>query len=206
MLVYAATKNLGKLDELRSIFAPSGWRIASTDRYADVTEGENSYAENASLKARALAATLSAGGEPAPVIGDDSGLEIVALGGRPGVLSARYGGTHATWRERRAALLAEIAATGSSDRRARFVCALHFISRDGREYAVLADFPGTISRDERGDGGFSYDAIFMPAGLQTTFAELAFDEKNRISHRGRAARALLEAVGPAAGNHARTGM
>lgn len=206
MLVYAATKNAGKLDELRAIFAEFGWRIETSARYADVAEGERSYAENAALKARALATTLVEGGEPAAVIGDDSGLEIFALGGRPGVLSARYGGDHATWRERRTALLAEVAATGSTDRRARFMCALHFIAADGREFSSLAEFAGTVAAAERGDGGFSYDAIFVPGGMSQTFAELTETEKNRISHRARAARDLVEAVDPAAQKESRSGM
>lgn len=206
VLVYAATKNRGKLDELRAIFADAGWRIEDSVLYADVDEGTTSYEENAALKARALHATLATGGEAEPVIGDDSGLEIVALGGGPGILSARYGGAGATWRDRRRSLLADLMRTGSSDRRARFVCALHFITADGREFAVREHFEGTIAMHERGDGGFSYDAIFVPDGMSSTFAELADVEKNRISHRAKAARRLLEAVGSGVRKNTTTGM
>ncbi|GAC1303514.1 MAG: XTP/dITP diphosphatase [Vulcanimicrobiaceae bacterium] len=206
MLVYAATKNTGKLDELRAIFAEAGWRIEDYARYADVAEGTRSYAENAALKARGLYATLAEGGEPAPVLGDDSGLEVAALDGRPGILSARYGGQLATWRERRQALLLELQGSGGVDRRARFVCALHFITADGREFAVCDELPGSLSAAERGHGGFSYDAIFVPAGMRKTFAELTDVEKNRISHRARAARRLVEAVTPNVGKDSRTGM
>ncbi|GAC1567768.1 MAG: RdgB/HAM1 family non-canonical purine NTP pyrophosphatase [Vulcanimicrobiaceae bacterium] len=206
MLVYAATKNRGKLDELRAIFATAGWRIEDSSLYADVDEGTTSYEENAALKARALHATLAADGEAEPVIGDDSGLEITALAGRPGILSARYGGGEATWRQRRHDLLAEIARSGSADRHARFVCALHFITADGREFAVRESLDGSIGTAERGDGGFSYDAIFIPAGFDRSFAEVPAREKNRISHRARAARRLLEAVGTGAGKDDRRGM
>jgi len=190
VLVYAATKNLGKLDELRAICADFGWRVESSTRYADVAEGTTSYEHNASLKARALYAILVAEGAPAAVIGDDSGLEVRALGDRPGILSARYGPAGATWRDRRSELLRELAASGSSDRRARFVCALHYIGADAREYTVREELPGTLADENRGDGGFSYDAIFVPADLTKTFAELPEREKNRISHRARAARRL----------------
>lgn len=206
MLVYAATTNRGKLDELRAIFAEAGWRIEDSPSYADVAEGTRSYADNAALKARSLYATLVADGVPAAVIGDDSGLEVAALAGRPGVLSARYGGQDASWLERRRAILSEIAAGGSTDRRARFVCALHFIAADGREFAVDDELAGSVAEIERGNGGFSYDAIFVPDGTRETFAELTDVDKNRMSHRGRAARKLVKAVDSSVGKDAGSGM
>ena len=105
MRVVAATKNAGKLRELQAIFAPLGWRIEADPNYVDPPEGETSYAANAALKARALRAQLLAAGRTDPVIGDDSGLEVAALQGKPGVLSARYAGDEATWPQRRAKLL-----------------------------------------------------------------------------------------------------
>ena len=197
MLIYVATKNAGKLRELQAMFASSCWELRTFPPYADVSEGETSYADNAALKARALRAQLDSGA-PAAVMGDDSGLEVEALGGRPGVLSARYGGSAATWSERRRALLRELAATGDAERRARFVCAIHFIDAAGREVDVERDLPGRISFEERGEGGFSYDPIFVyePRGL--TFGELPEEEKNAVSHRARAAQALLEAYGTVA--------
>jgi len=206
VLVYAATKNSGKLDELRAIFSAAGWRVEESARYADVAEGTLGYAENAALKARALYATLVADGEPAPVLADDSGLEVAALGNRPGVLSARYGGEGATWRERRTAVLRDVAASRSADRSARFVCALHFITADGAEFANIGALAGTLAERERGDSGFSYDAIFIAAGSPRTLAELPAREKNLVSARFRAARELLEAVGPSVGKDSRTGM
>ncbi len=192
--VYVATKNAGKMRELREIFAGTPFSLETYAEYADVVEGETSYAENASLKARALRAQLAAAGIAAAVLGDDSGLEIRALGNRPGVLSARYGGANATWSERRRGLIGEVGAVGSPDRSARFVCALHFIDAGGRETATLETIEGEISPDERGEAGFSYDPIFLLPARGVTFAELSAEEKNRISHRARAAAALLAAL------------
>lgn len=194
MRVFVATKNAGKLGELREIFAGSPLAVATFDAYADVVEGETSYAENAALKARALRAQLDAAGIEGAVLGDDSGLEVGALDGRPGVLSARYGGVAATWAQRRRALLDEVARSGSADRSARFVCALHLIDEAGEEFAVRAHIDGVIACAERGDAGFSYDPIFELPDRRRTFAELPGDEKNRISHRALAAAALLGAV------------
>jgi XTP/dITP diphosphohydrolase len=192
--VYAATKNPGKLRELRELFAGSGWEIESYAGYGDVAEGETSYAENAALKARTLRATLLADGATGAVLGDDSGLEVAALDGRPGVLSARYGGSDASWAERRARLLAEVAASGSKDRSARFVCALHYITSNGSAVAVEADVRGSIAEVERGESGFSFDPIFWYPAAGKTFAELEPRQKNAISHRGRAVSELLAAV------------
>jgi XTP/dITP diphosphohydrolase len=196
MRVYVATKNAGKMRELREIFAGSPIAVDTYDDYADVVEGESSYAENAALKARALRAQLEAAGISAAVLGDDSGLEVRALGDRPGVLSARYGGPNATWSERRRGLIGELAATGSFDRSARFVCALHFIDEAGRETATLETIAGAIAPEERGEAGFSYDPIFLLPERGVTFAELPAEEKNRISHRARSAAALLAALEP----------
>jgi XTP/dITP diphosphohydrolase len=190
---YVATKNRGKLAELLAIFADSPFELHVYEAYRDPAEGETSYAENAALKADALRAQLHAAGIEAAVLADDSGLEVAALGGRPGVLSARYGGPDATWSERRRALLAETDATGSPDRSARFVSALHVVLADGTVYPATGTFDGAVAYGERGDGGFSYDAIFaLPDGR--TFAELPTEEKNRISHRARAAAAVIAAV------------
>ena len=193
MRVVAATKNPGKLRELQAIFAPLGWKIEADPRYVDPPEGESSYAENAALKARALRAQLLAAGESRAVIGDDSGLEVAALAGRPGVLSARYGGDDATWPERRAKLVGEVAAARGQNRSARFVCALHFISDDGDELSVTRDVVGQIAETERGEGGFSYDAVFEYPPHGPTFAELSEEEKNAISHRAQAAVVLRDA-------------
>jgi XTP/dITP diphosphohydrolase len=192
--VYVATGNAGKLRELRAIFTGSGWDLMQYDGYREVSEDGDTYAANAALKARALHAQLAAGGISEAVIGDDSGLEVAALDGRPGVLSARYFRANASWPERRAGILAEVHESGSQDRSARFVCALHFIDGSGREVAVERDVQGRISEVERGSAGFSYDPIFEYPPAGRTFAELTEEEKNAVSHRARAAHALLEAV------------
>jgi len=187
MRVYAATTNAGKLRELQALFASAGWEIVAFEAYAAPDEGEASYADNAALKARALAARLREAGVAAPVVADDSGIEVTALGGAPGVLSARYGGEGATWADRRRLLREALAATGSADRSARFVCAVHFIAADGREFAAEGTVEGAIVERERGDGGFSYDAVFLYPPAGKTFAELTEEEKNAVSHRRRAA-------------------
>ncbi len=202
MTVYVATKNAGKLRELREIFGGSGWDLRPYPGYRDVVEGDVSYAANAALKARALWDQLRAEGLAAAVLGDDSGLEVFALGGRPGVRSARYGGADATWAQRRSALLAEVLAAGAG-RGARFVCALHFIAADGSETDAIAVYDGLLSLAERGTAGFSYDPIFESPEDGRTFAELEESEKNLISHRARAARALLEKLETRAGDRAR---
>jgi XTP/dITP diphosphohydrolase len=189
--VYVATKNEGKLEELRAILGSHGWSPRVWPDYADVLEGDRSYAENAALKARALRRQLLDAGIDAPVIGDDSGLEVVALGGRPGVLSARYGGAGATWSLRRRTLLAELDATGSRERDARFVCALCFVDA-GLVLTVERDVWGAIAAEERGEAGFSYDPIFYYPPLGKTFAELEAAQKNAVSHRAQAVSALVE--------------
>ena len=194
MELVVATNNAGKLREFEAIFAPTSWRVVRHAAYRDVDEGDQSYADNAALKARTLAAALRAVGDDRAVLGDDSGLEIAALGGRPGVLSARYGGADATWAQRRERLLAEVAASASADRRARFVCALHFVDGDAREIATIGTCDGVLARESRGAAGFSFDPIFeLPNG--STFAEVTEEEKNRTSHRARAVAALLRRIG-----------
>ncbi len=193
MNVFVATKNAGKLRELRAIFAGYGWTLETYEGYADPEEGVDSYIDNAAEKARALRAQLVAVGRRVAVLGDDSGLEVDALGGRPGVVSARYGGPDATWAQRRQLLRDELAAAGG-ERGAAFVCALHFIDENGEETSVLRRLRGTIAETDRGEAGFSYDPIFLYLPENLTFAELVEERKNAISHRALAAEALVEAV------------
>ena len=196
VIVYVATKNAGKLRELEALFAGAGFDLRTFDAYADPVEGDTSYADNAALKARALRAQLREAGVAGAVLADDSGLEVAALGGRPGVLTAYYGGARLSWSERRRALLDELAAVGAgADRWARFVCALHFIGEAGREVTATGTVDGEIVPEERGELGFSFDPLFFYPPAGQTFAELSAQEKNRVSHRARAAAALLEAMG-----------
>jgi XTP/dITP diphosphohydrolase len=189
--LYLATKNAGKIEEFRALLAGSAFVPAVYDAYADPVEGERDYAENAALKARALHGQLRAAGIDAAVLADDSGLEVDALDGRPGVVTADYGGAGLSWAQRRRVVLDELDATGSADRRARFVCYLHFIAADGREFAVRGSVDGRIATEDRGDAGFSFDPIFVYPPARKTFAELDADEKNAVSHRRHAVNGLL---------------
>ncbi len=189
-----ATTNAGKLREMRELFAGTPLEIETYAGYEDPLEGDTSYADNAALKARALHAQLRRAGRPGSVLADDSGLEVYALDRRPGVLTAFYGGPGLSWAQRRRALLAELAALPSPDRRARFVCALHFIDEEGREFAALGTVDGEIAPEERGELGFSFDPLFLYPPEGKTFAELSGAEKNAVSHRAVAAAALVAAV------------
>ena len=191
--VFVATKNAGKLRELQAIFGALGWTLEEFADYCDPEEVESSYAGNAALKARALSTQLRAAGISAAALGDDSGLEVGALDGKPGVRSARYGAPGAGWRERRATLLGEVERTGSTDRSARFVCALHLVIPDGREFETLGTIEGRLAESERGEAGFSYDPIFEYPPCGRTFAELSESEKNVVSHRARAAARMAAA-------------
>ncbi|HWT05883.1 MAG TPA: non-canonical purine NTP pyrophosphatase [Xanthomonadales bacterium] len=195
MTVYVATKNAGKLRELEALFAGAPFELATFEAYEDPVEGDTSYADNAALKARALYGQLRQAGVEASVLADDSGLEVFALGGRPGVLTAYYGGPGLSWSGRRRALLDELDACGTgADRRARFVCALHFVDASGGELATTGTVDGEIACEERGELGFSFDPVFFHPPSGRTFAELTPGEKNRVSHRAAATAALLDAL------------
>jgi XTP/dITP diphosphohydrolase len=154
----------------------------------DVDETGDTLEENARLKAVALA---EATGEPA--VADDTGLEVFALDGAPGVYSARYAGEGATYADNVAKLVASL--DGVADRRARFRTVALACFPDGREVLAEGVVDGTIATTARGDGGFGYDPVFVPAeGDGRTFAEMTPDEKHAVSHRGRAFRALGEAL------------
>jgi len=198
--VYVATSNEGKLREMRALFAGAPFVLRTFGGYRSPIEGEASYADNAALKARALHRQLTRAGVTGNVLADDSGLEVDALGGRPGVLTAFYGGPDLSWSERRRRLLEELAAAGVAERgrRARFVCALHFIDEGGREFGTMATVDGSIASQERGELGFSFDPIFAYGPQGRTFAELLPEEKNRISHRAIAAAGLIAQIARAA--------
>jgi XTP/dITP diphosphohydrolase len=157
-------------------------------------EDGDSFEANALIKARAAHAALP--GET--VIADDSGIAAEALGGAPGIYSARYAGAGASDGENLAKLLREVDAAGGS-RRAAYVCVLALIDADGHEYAFEARCEGTLLREERGSGGFGYDPAFVPddtgPGDERTMAELSPAEKHAISHRGMAARMLARHLG-----------
>jgi non-canonical purine NTP pyrophosphatase (RdgB/HAM1 family) len=191
---YVATKNAGKFAELEAIFRDSHLQPVTYDDYADAAEGTAGYTENALLKARALRAQLLAAGIDAAVLADDSGLEVDALDGRPGVLSARYAGETASWAARRAVLLEEMTAIPDVERGAHFVCVMVLLIPNGEEIVGEGVVEGRLAREEHGSGGFGYDSVFYHPPSRRTFAEMTPGEKNRISHRRKAADALLRAL------------
>ena len=187
-----ASGNKHKLRELRAILP--GWDIEAADieEFPDET-GETFY-ENARAKA-------SYGREMAVsdewVLGEDSGLEVQGLGGRPGIRSARYAGPDATDEENVAKLLGELTGHNGNARRARYVCELVCIAPDDEEFRGSGILEGRIAEQARGSGGFGYDPVFVPVGEERTVAELGDEWKREWSHRARAAHALRGAVGAA---------
>ena len=185
MRILLGTRNPGKVKEIRSILEDSDWSFSSLLEFPNVeTAAENgdTFAENAILKARfyARATGLMA-------LADDSGLEVEALAGAPGVFSARYAGEHASDANRCELLLSELAKTGDEERRARFVSVVAIAGADGAVLNVSeGTCEGTITFAPRGHSGFGYDPLFVPDGFTETFAELPDAVKNRISHRARA--------------------
>jgi XTP/dITP diphosphohydrolase len=182
-----ATRNEHKLRELAEILPAAGLRPLPPEVELPPEDGET-FADNALIKARAARAAT---GEPA--IADDSGIEAAALGGRPGVRSARYAGSEASDEENLAKLLTEVGEAGD-DRRVAYVCVIALIDTAGEEHTFEGRCSGALAEEPRGAGGFGYDPAFVPddtgPGDLRTMAELAPDEKHSISHRGRAARAL----------------
>jgi XTP/dITP diphosphohydrolase len=194
-----ATGNKHKLREMRELLPELDLRPLPEGVELPPEEGE-SFAAIALEKARAAHAAT---GEAA--IGDDSGIEAVALGGRPGIHSARYGGPDATDEENLEKLLREVSEAGD-ERRAAYHCALALVEADGREHVFEARCEGRLIERPRGSGGFGYDPAFVPdatgPGDERTMSELSQAEKNEISHRGLAAGLLawhLEAGGAPAG-------
>ena len=194
MKTFVATKNLGKLDELKAIFAGSELELDTFPLYAEAPENEDSYAGNAQSKARGLHKQLRDAAVHGAVLADDSGIEVAALEGRPGIMSARYGGKDAMWPVRREKLLEELADVPSHERAAKFCCAMTLVMENGEEFAGYGEVEGVITASEFGRFGFGYDPIFWYPPAEMTFAELREEEKNRISHRARAATALLKAL------------
>src|SRR6185369_3620966 len=179
------TRNPGKVIEITSILGDSGWSFSSLQEFSGVGEAEENFvtfAENAIAKACFYA---SATGLCA--LADDSGLEVDALDGAPGVFSARYAGKGASDADRRALLLSELAKTRDPNRRARFVAVVAIATPSGEILNVSeGTCKGIIALASRGTGGFGYDPLFIPDGHDQTFAELPDTIKNQISHRARA--------------------
>ena len=192
-ILLLATRNLHKLEEFRAIFSDLPLRLLSLrdlQLAIDVEETGTTYAENAELKARAYAQVSNM-----LTLADDSGLEIDALGGAPGVQSARYLGSETSYEERFRVILEQLKGLPLDRRSARFRCVIALVEPLGNIRIVEGVVEGVIAEGPRGTNGFGYDPIFSLPELGKTFAELEPEYKNRISHRARAAqsaRKLLE--------------
>ena len=194
MELILASRNQKKIKEMETILATHfpGVRILSLDDVGfegDIEENGTTYEENALIKARTA---VEAGHHQYPAIADDSGLSVDALNGAPGVYSARYAGGHGDDAANNALLLKNLAHLPEAERTARFVCCIALVYPDGREMTVRGETEGLIINEARGNGGFGYDPYFYYPPFGKTFSELSAEEKNAISHRGKAIAKLAE--------------
>ncbi|MFJ2906716.1 RdgB/HAM1 family non-canonical purine NTP pyrophosphatase [Streptomyces sp. NPDC091279] len=189
-----ATRNTGKITELRAILAAADLphELVGADAYPDVPDVRETgvtFAENALLKAHALARATGL-----PAVADDSGLCVDVLGGAPGIFSARWAGRHGDDKANLDLLLAQLADIDDAHRTAHFTCAAALALPDGTERVVEGHLKGVLVHTPTGTNGFGYDPILRPAGDTRTCAELTPPEKNTISHRGKAFRSLVPAL------------
>ena len=191
--IAVASHNRHKLREIARICVgwPVAWATADGDDgpWPDVEETGDTYLENALLKARAVAAARHE-----PALADDSGIEVDALGGRPGPRSARFAGEDASDDRNLEELIRALKGVPAAGRTARYRCVAVLAFPDGEEHHADGVCEGILEPKPRGTGGFGYDPIFVPVGWDRTMSELTDEEKDRISHRGRALRALGEAL------------
>jgi len=195
MKLVLATRNQHKVAELSRILAAAGLDAEVVDASAypsvpDVAETGATFAENALSKARAFAAATEL-----PAVADDSGLCVDALNGMPGILSARWSGRNGDDQTNLELVLDQVADVPDDRRGAAFVCAAALVLPSGEERVVEGEIRGRLVRVPRGEGGFGYDPIFQPDGDTRTTAEMSAEEKDAISHRGRAFRALVPVIG-----------
>ena len=183
-----ATHNAGKVHEISALLAGTPWEcVGLPDGTPDFPEDGSTFAENARGKALFYADLVQL-----PALADDSGLIIDALGGEPGVYSARYIDPTITQEERNRGVLAKLAETPTALRTARFTCHLVLATGPQVVHETTGNCEGVITAGAHGDGGFGYDPIFRPAGEERTFAQIDRDEKARLSHRGHAVRAMID--------------
>ena len=192
MEIVIASRNKHKISELEALLSKfvDGVKLLSLDDvglYDDVEEDGTSFEENAFIKARYAAKSGKIS------VGDDSGLAVNALGGAPGIYSARYAGEHGNDAANNAKLLADLA--DKDDKSAAFICTIACVLPDGREFFVEGKAEGVITHNASGKGGFGYDPIFFVPELGKTFADLTTEEKNAISHRGKAVEAFAKRLG-----------
>lgn len=187
-----ATGNAGKMKEIREILGRPGLTILSQKEAgitSDAEENGTTFEANALIKARAVAAQTDA-----LVLADDSGLEIDYLNGEPGVYSARYMGEDTSYEIKNQKILDLLAGVPEEKRTARFVCVIAAVLPDGREFTTKGTIEGIIGYESRGEGGFGYDPIFFVPEFGRSTAELTMEQKNEISHRGKALRAMKKVL------------
>ena len=190
-----ATGNTGKMREIQSILDDLRVPVLSMKEagiQVDIKENGTSFEENALIKARAVAAAEKAKG--GVVLADDSGLEIDALNGEPGIYSARYLGEDTPYDVKNRELISRLEGVPEDRRTARFVCAIAAVLADGREFTVRGVIEGRIGYEQKGQGGFGYDPIFYVPEYGKTTAEMSPEEKNLISHRGKALMLMKEVL------------
>lgn len=185
-----ATRNVAKAKELAHLLAPTGIQVVSLAEAGitvEVEETASSFRDNAILKAVGYSRACDL-----PTLADDSGIEVTALGGAPGVHSARFGGDGLNDKNRNDLLMRQLGAAGSSDRSARYVCILALARRGELVMTFGGTVEGTIAEEPHGDGGFGYDPLFFYPPFGKTFGEVSAQDKDGVSHRGKAFRAFLE--------------
>lgn len=188
MHVVLASNNKNKIREMTEILLPFGMEVISQKDAgfdAEVPENGTTFHENAEIKAAAVYDVLHM-----PVIADDSGLAVDALSGAPGVYSHRFAGENASDHDRSMKILEMLGSLPENKRTARFICEICYIDEKGERHFFTGKCEGIIGTEEKGENGFGYDPIFLHG--EKTLAEMTDDEKNRISHRGNALRALTE--------------
>lgn len=200
--VIVATKNQGKIREIKSIFNFENWEILTMKEEGldpDIVEDGKTFEENSLIKARSVREDYLEN-KPQDYVNydnvyffaDDSGLEVDALNKEPGVLSARYMGEDTSYRIKNQNIIDRLEGVKEEDRTARFVCAIAAIDLKGKETVVRETMEGYIGYKEAGENGFGYDPIFMLPEYGCTSAEISMEEKNKISHRGKALRKMME--------------
>ncbi len=190
MKIVLATHNKGKIREFQKAFSEIGWEAVPISEVADVEEPEetgSTFEENALQKARYYAKAINL-----PVLSDDSGIVACALGDRPGIYSARYAGHHGDDEANNQKLVADLAPYSGEDRKGYYACVVALAYPDGKALTGEGKCEGIIRDFYQGEGGFGYDPLFFLPQFGKTMAEISMEEKNKISHRGRALKDLLE--------------
>ncbi|WP_181349752.1 XTP/dITP diphosphatase [Thalassobacillus sp. CUG 92003] len=187
--IVVATKNPGKVEEFKTMLSRHGYAVKSLldfdEPIDDIVENGQTFEENAAIKAETISQQFGVA-----VLADDSGLEVDALEGRPGIYSARYAGEHKSDHDNLQKVLNELQDMPDNERAARFVCSIALATVNEETLFVRGTCEGSIAREPRGHNGFGYDPIFIPNGANRTLAEHSAEEKNAISHRAEAIRQI----------------